>query len=92
LQKPELNGIFNVGTGLARSWNDLAVAVFKAMDLQVKIEYVDMPMELAGKYQNYTEADSNNLRAAGLMEHMHSLEDGVRDYVRNYLAGSDPRL
>ncbi|MDR0827488.1 MAG: ADP-glyceromanno-heptose 6-epimerase [Desulfovibrio sp.] len=92
LQKPKLNGIFNVGAGLARSWNDLAAAVFKAMGLPVNIEYVDMPAELAGKYQNYTEADSKNLRAAGLMEHMHSLEDGVTDYVRNYLAGPDPRL
>lgn len=91
LENPGVNGIFNLGTGRARSWNDLARAVFKAMNLEPVIKYVDMPEILQGKYQYYTQADMGRLdeafRAvgAGTSADFHSLESGVADYVRNYL-------
>lgn len=89
---PEVNGIFNLGTGQARTWNDLVSAVFKAMDLPVNIEYVDMPQELQGKYQYYTQASMQRLRQAGYTKPMYSLEEGVDDYVRNYLLHKDQTL
>ncbi|MDR3176002.1 MAG: ADP-glyceromanno-heptose 6-epimerase [Desulfovibrio sp.] len=92
IQRPELNGVFNVGTGEARSWNDLAKAVFKALNLPEKMEYIDMPATLAGKYQNFTQAGTGRLRAAGLMRGLHSLEEGVADYVVNYLSRGEPYL
>lgn len=85
LRHPAANGIFNVGAGRARSWNDLARAVFAAMDMPVRIEYVDMPANLRGKYQNYTCAHTERLAAAGCPPCAASLEAGVEDYVRNYL-------
>ncbi|MDL2279639.1 ADP-glyceromanno-heptose 6-epimerase [Desulfovibrio sp. OttesenSCG-928-G11] len=92
LEHPMANGVFNVGTGTARSWNDLAGAVFTAMDLPVNIEYIDMPGDLAGKYQNFTEARMERLEAAGYDQPMHSLEQGVADYVRCYLQAPDHYL
>jgi len=92
LEHPEVNGIFNVGSGRARTWNDLARAVFSAMDRQPVIEYMDMPEILRGKYQYFTEAPMDKLRQAGYDRELTSLEDGVADYVRNYLAQSDPFL
>ncbi len=82
---PELNGIFNVGCGAARSWNDLATAVFKSLDKPVNIEYVPMPEELRGKYQYHTELDMSKMREAGFSAPVATLEDAVADYVRNYL-------
>lgn len=81
----EANGLFNVGTGVARTWLDLARAVFAAMDREPCIEFIDMPEALRGKYQYRTEADIRKLRRAGYMAPMTSLEDGVRDYVQNWL-------
>jgi len=92
LEHPESNGIFNIGTGTARSWNDLAKAVFTAMDVPEKIEYIDMPAGLAGKYQNFTEARMERLRKAGYDAPLHTLEQGVADYVHYYLAAPDPYL
>ncbi len=89
---PEANGIFNLGSGRARTWNDLVKAVFKAMDLPETIEYVDMPAELKGKYQNFTQAAMSRLALAGFRQPMHSLEEGVNDYVRNYLLNADSTL
>lgn len=86
------SGIFNAGTGKARSWNDLAAAVFAAMDVPLNIEYVDMPPHLQGKYQNFTQANMRRLGAAGYGSPMHSLKQGVTDYVRNYLLQKDPHL
>ena len=86
------SGIFNVGTGKARAWNDLATAVFTAMDLPVNIEYIDMPPHLQGKYQNFTQANMRRLSAAGYSTPMHSLKQGVTDYVQNYLLQKDPYL
>lgn len=88
LDQPAINGIFNLGTGRARSWNDLANAVFAAMGREANIEYIEMPEVLRGKYQYYTEAKMERLFAAteGARHiEMRSLEDGVADYVRNYL-------
>jgi ADP-L-glycero-D-manno-heptose 6-epimerase len=85
---PQASGLFNCGTGQARSWNDLAKAVFAAMGLEPKIEYIDMPVALRGKYQYSTQAEMGKLRAAGYAKAFTSLEDGVRDYVQGYLAKS----
>lgn len=81
----EVNGIFNVGTGKARSWNDLATAVFNAMDYPVRIQYIDMPDNVKNQYQYFTEANITKLRNAGYTEEFTSLEDGVKDYIQNYL-------
>ncbi len=92
LEHPQVGGLFNVGTGLARTWNDLAAAVFAAMDREPRIDYVDMPAALRGKYQYFTEARMDRLRAAGYAAPMTSLEDAVKDYVTGYLATDDPYL
>ena len=80
-----VNGVFNVGTGQARSWNDLARAVFASMDRPANIEYIDMPDALRGKYQYFTQADMGWMKRVGCDFAFRSLEDGVDDYVRNYL-------
>lgn len=85
IQKPRINGIFNLGSGGARSWNDLAGAVFAAMGRETKIEYIDMPSSLIGSYQYFTEANMTRLAAAGIELKKTSLEDGVKDYVQNYM-------
>ena len=92
LENKHATGLFNIGTGKARTWNDLAAAVFSAMDTPVNIRYMDMPDELAGKYQNFTEARMQRLKNAGYVAPMCSLEEGVTDYVRNYLRMPDPYL
>lgn len=85
LNNPQINGIYNIGTGIARSWNDLAKAVFVAMGLEVNIEYIDMPEHLQGKYQYYTQAENDKIIDAGWEKGFTSLEDGVKDYVQKYL-------
>ncbi|MFZ8452848.1 hypothetical protein ACO1MT_14900, partial [Staphylococcus aureus] len=75
--------------GKARSFNDLATATFAALGKPPQIHYFDMPETLRDKYQYHTEADMTRLRAAGYTEPFHSLEDGVKDYVTNYLAKDD---
>ncbi len=85
LKNKNQSGIFNVGTGKARSWNDLVTAVFNAMGEPVKIEYIEMPEHLREKYQYFTEANLHNLRRAGYDKKVSSLEDGIKDYVQNYL-------
>ena len=82
---PDVSGLFNCGTGNARSWNDLALAVFSAMDLPPRIEYIDMPENLRAKYQYHTQADMTKLRAAGYDRPFDSLETGITDYVKNHL-------
>ncbi|MDR1125287.1 MAG: ADP-glyceromanno-heptose 6-epimerase [Deltaproteobacteria bacterium] len=92
-EKPGANGIFNLGTGRARSWNDLAAAVFAAMEVRPDIEYIPMPEELQGKYQYFTQAGMKRLEEA-LEEPLafHTLEAGVADYLRNYLLTEDAYL
>ena len=85
LENTEASGIFNVGTGKARTWNDLVTSVFNAMGAPVKIEYIDMPEHLIGKYQNFTEATMDKIKKAGYNKEITSLEKGVEDYVKNYL-------
>ena len=79
------NGLYNLGTGNARSFEDLVKATFSALDLQPNIEYVDMPLDIRDKYQYFTEANMQKLKKAGYTEKFYSLEEGVNDYVRNYL-------
>ena len=85
LNHPEINGLYNVGTGKARTFKDLVTATFTAMDLEPKIEYFDMPPELRDRYQYFTEAKMDKLRKAGFSKEFHSLEKGIEDYVQNYL-------
>lgn len=83
LRAETLSGIYNAGTGQARSFADLARAVFSAAGQPAAISYRDMPQNLKGKYQYFTEADGSKLRAHGLAPNFHGLEDGVADYVRH---------
>jgi len=83
---PEVSGLFNCGTGEARTWNDLVKAVFTAMGKDANIEYIDMPEHLRGKYQYFTEADISKLRETGYEKPFTTLEEGVKDYVTGYLA------
>jgi ADP-L-glycero-D-manno-heptose 6-epimerase len=82
----DVSGLFNCGTGKARSWKDLAASVFSAMKIAPKIEFIEMPEVLRGKYQYFTQATVEKLRGAGYAQPFTSLEDAVRDYVTNYLA------
>jgi ADP-L-glycero-D-manno-heptose 6-epimerase len=81
-----ISGIYNVGTGKARTFNDLVSATFSALDKQPQIEYIDMPQDIRETYQYFTEADMNKIRSAGYLQPFYSLEEGVSDYVRNYLS------
>ncbi len=90
LERPDLNGVFNAGTGMPRTFNDLALAVFSAMAEEPCIEYIDMPDGLEKRYQYYTCADTPKMSGAGLTGGFSSLEEAVRDYVVNYLM-KDPR-
>jgi ADP-L-glycero-D-manno-heptose 6-epimerase len=85
------NGLFNIGSGAARTWLDLARAVFTALKREPKIEFIEMPGNIRDKYQYFTEANLARLRAAGYTAPVTPLEDAVGDYVRNYLV-PDKRL
>ena len=81
----EINGLYNLGQGKARTWNDLVFSIFNALEMDSKIEYIDMPEHLSPKYQYFTEANLKKIRSAGYDENLFTLEEGVRDYVKNYL-------
>ncbi len=83
-KKPE-SGIYNLGSGVARTFLDLAINTFKAMDKEEVIEFVDTPIDIRDKYQYFTEANMNKLLNAGYDKEFHSLEAGVTDYVKTYL-------
>ena len=85
-------GIFNVGSGEARSFKDLATATFFALGRESLIDYVPMPETLRDKYQYYTCADMTKLRQAGFSEPLTSIEDGICDYVQHYLSTDSPYL
>jgi ADP-L-glycero-D-manno-heptose 6-epimerase len=87
---PAVNGLFNCGTGQARSFEDLALAVFAATGKPSKIIYIDMPPEIRPRYQYFTEAKMERLRAAGYTGAFTPLEEGVARYVRDFLAAKDP--
>ena len=84
-ERPYPNGIYNLGTGCARTFLDLATATFHALGKSPAIDYIDIPADIRDKYQYFTEADMQKLRAAGYSKAFYSLEDGVTDYVSNYL-------
>ena len=92
LENPQVSGVYNLGTGQARSFKDLAMAVYRALEVEPQIEYVPTPEEIRDKYQYFTQADMSRLRAAGFDQDFTSLEDGVKDYVQNYLHTPDPYL
>ena len=81
----QLNGIYNLGTGKARSFIDLVNATFAGIDQEPHIEFIDMPLDIRDKYQYFTEANMNKLRTAGYTAPFSTLEEGVGDYVANYL-------
>jgi ADP-L-glycero-D-manno-heptose 6-epimerase len=88
LNNPDKNGLFNIGTGRARNWNDLVTALFKAVGKPVNIEYIELPGHLIEKYQYFTEANMNKIKNVGYSSALTSIEDGVSDYVKNYLLGN----
>lgn len=90
LDHERVSGLFNCGTGQARPFKDLAAAVYGALGMDAKIEYVPTPEHLRDKYQYFTEADMSKLRKAGYTAEFMSLEDGVRAYVQDYLFTDDP--
>jgi ADP-L-glycero-D-manno-heptose 6-epimerase len=92
LEHPVVGGILNVGTGRARTWNDLGAAVFKALGLAACIEYIEMPDRLREHYQYHTCAELDGLRAVGFDTGFTCLEAGVADYLQNYLLHKDPYL
>jgi len=85
LRQPQANGLFNAGSGVARTWNDLAAAVLQAMEVPRRIEYIDMPSELRGRYQYHTCLDMSRTLAVGCPAPAWGLEAAVADYVRGYL-------
>ena len=89
-RQPRLCGLFNIGTGRARSFLDLAHAVFAAMDRPAAIDWIDTPQAIRARYQYFTEARVERLRAAGYAAPFTTLEDGVRRYISDYLSAADP--
>jgi ADP-L-glycero-D-manno-heptose 6-epimerase len=85
IEHRDKNGIYNVGSGKARTWIDLVTALFNAVGKPVNIEFIDLPAHLREKYQYFTEANLNKIRTAGYNKSIASLEEGVTDYVKNYL-------
>jgi ADP-L-glycero-D-manno-heptose 6-epimerase len=90
LEHPQVSGLFNLGTGQARSWLDLAKALFAAAGRVPAIEFIEMPPTLIEKYQYFTEARMDRLHSAGYERPFTSLEQGIGDYVGHYLAVDDP--
>jgi ADP-L-glycero-D-manno-heptose 6-epimerase len=80
------SGIYNLGTGKARSFNDLANATFAALNLESQINYVDTPLDIRDKYQYFTQANMSKLKGIGYDKGFYTLEEGVKDYVQNYLS------
>lgn len=89
METPAVSGIFNVGTGQARSFRDLVTAMFAALGREPKIEYIDMPLSIRDSYQYFTQAEIGNLRRAGFDADFTTIEDGVKRYVSGYLDRAD---
>ncbi|MCM8814463.1 MAG: ADP-glyceromanno-heptose 6-epimerase [Candidatus Omnitrophica bacterium] len=89
---PSINGIFNIGTGVARSFNDLVRCIFKTLSKKEKIEYIDMPDSIKNSYQYFTCADISKIRKAGYKEDISTLESAIDDYIKNYLLSNDHYL
>jgi ADP-L-glycero-D-manno-heptose 6-epimerase len=88
MDRKNKNGLYNVGSGKARTWNDLVTALFKSLGKPVNIEYIDLPEHLADKYQYFTEAKLDKIKKAGYTQNISSLEEGVADYIKNYLVSN----
>lgn len=84
-----VSGLFNVGTGNATTYNEIAEYISEVVEVPCKIEYIDMPDNLRNQYQNYTCADMNKLRNVGYSKDMTSARDGIRDYIQNFLTKQD---
>jgi ADP-L-glycero-D-manno-heptose 6-epimerase len=84
-EKKVTSGLYNSGTGIARSFHDLASLTFQALDLKPNISFIDTPLDIRDKYQYFTEASMQKLIVAGYSKSFHTLEEGVNDYVQNYL-------
>ena len=89
MQNTPAAGLYNLGTGKARAFEDLVKATFAGLDKPANISFIDMPEGIRDKYQYFTEANMKKLRDAGYTDEFYSLEQGVEDYVRNYLAGGN---
>jgi ADP-L-glycero-D-manno-heptose 6-epimerase len=89
METPNVSGIFNVGTGQARSFRDLITSLFRSLGREPAIEYIDMPESIRGQYQYFTEAKVDNLRRAGYNAGFTSIEDGVSRYVTQFLNTAD---
>jgi ADP-L-glycero-D-manno-heptose 6-epimerase len=85
MQHHPANGLYNAGTGKARTFKDLVTAIFNTLNIPVDIEFIDTPLDIRDKYQYFTEADMNKVLAAGYNTPFHTLEEGVKEYVTNYL-------
>ncbi len=92
LDHPEVSGIFNLGTGTARPFRDLAAAVYRSLGREPEIEYIPTPPHIRDKYQYHTQAETRNLRSVGYDAPFTALEDGVREYVTAHLSAADPYL
>lgn len=84
-QRSVVSGIYNLGTGKARTFEDLVRSTFSALDMASNIKFIDMPVDIRDKYQYFTEANMNKLKGAGYQQPFYTLENGIDDYVRNYL-------
>ncbi len=91
LDNRQAQGLFNAGSGIANTWLDLAAAIFAGMDREPEIEFIDMPDHLKNKYQYYTCAPIDRLRAAGYIAPVTPLRDAVLAYVRDYLVAGELR-
>jgi ADP-L-glycero-D-manno-heptose 6-epimerase len=90
LDNANISGLYNLGTGQARTWMDLANALYGALDRPANVQIVDMPAELQTKYQYFTQANMERLRESGYRRPFTSLENGVGEYVKKYLINEDP--
>ena len=90
LEHPEISGLFNLGTGQARTFMDLIGSMFAAMEMEPSFEWIDTPDEIRDRYQYFTQAEMGRLRAAGYDAPFLGVEEGVQDYVIRYLATEDP--
>ena len=84
----KLNGIFNVGTGIPRSFNDLVKAVFKNSNKKQNVEFINTPKSIRDQYQYFTKANISKLRKIGYKNDFYSLEEGIEDYIKNFLIKS----
>ena len=90
LATPGINGVFNAGSGQARSFLDLAKATFAAAGKEASVAYIDMPEAIRDRYQYFTEAKMDRIRALGFPGQSTPLEEGVRRYVQDFLSRPDP--